>query len=147
MNVIDAAHYTVHDQPGGSESLGPRMGMSPAVLRSKVNPATATHHLTLAEADRMMGLTGDHRILIALAAAHGYALHRVEGDAEASLLSAQLAASAAKGDLSAILAAAMSDGRVTQNEAKAIANAGAHAQAAIVQLVAVACAQTQRCAA
>ena len=48
MNVVDAAYLAVHTYPGGSESLGPRIGMSPAVLRNKVNPNCSTHHLSLA---------------------------------------------------------------------------------------------------
>ncbi|WP_341772648.1 phage regulatory CII family protein, partial [Burkholderia pseudomallei] len=48
MNIIDAAYAVVHDYPGGSESLAPRLGMSAAVLRNKVNPNNATHHLGLA---------------------------------------------------------------------------------------------------
>lgn len=38
MNVTDAAYVTVHQYPGGSEALTPRLGMSAAVLRGKVNP-------------------------------------------------------------------------------------------------------------
>ena len=63
MNIHDAAHATVHDYPGGAASLAPRLGMVQAVLNSKVNPNTHTHHLTLAEAMRIMTMTGDHRIL------------------------------------------------------------------------------------
>lgn len=68
MNIIDAAHKTVHAYPGGSESLAPRIAMSAAVLRNKVNPNNSTHHLTLVEASEVMGVTGDYRILHALAA-------------------------------------------------------------------------------
>ena len=71
MNVTDAADATVHDYPGGSESLAPRMGMSAAVLRNKVNPGNDRNHLSLSEADRLMRVTGDHRILQALADQHG----------------------------------------------------------------------------
>ena len=70
MNVTDAAHKTAHAYPGGCDALGDRMEMRPGVLRNKVNPNNDKHHLTLAEADEMMGLTGDHRILQALAAEH-----------------------------------------------------------------------------
>ncbi len=138
MNVSDAAHATVHDYPGGSESLGPRVGIGAAVLRSKVNSHTTTHHLTLAEADRIMGVTGDHRMLAALAASHGYVLQRAaqgEGD---GVLAAHLAMSAAKGDLASVLQDALRDGRITPIEAASIANAGAAAQSAIVHLVATA---------
>lgn len=74
MNITLAADSTVHEYKGGSESLGPMVGISPAVLRNKVNPNNTTHHLTLAEADRLMRMSGDTRILNALAHAHGFLL-------------------------------------------------------------------------
>ncbi|PNE77837.1 hypothetical protein A8H37_06130 [Burkholderia thailandensis] len=42
MNILDTAHAVAHNYPGGCESLAPRLGVSPAVLRSKVNPNTGT---------------------------------------------------------------------------------------------------------
>lgn len=84
MNVVDSAHATVHDYPGGSESLAPRLGMSPAVLNSKVNPNTCTHHLTLLEAHTIMRLTADHRMLHELAHDLGYVLTPAS-DAEAEV--------------------------------------------------------------
>lgn len=74
MNITHAADSTVHEYKGGSESLGPLVGISPAVLRNKVNPNNTTHHLTLAEADRLMRMSGDTRILKALAHTHGFLL-------------------------------------------------------------------------
>jgi len=93
MNITDAAHKTVKDYPGGAEALATRLitvndkgeekPMSGAVLRNKINPNNTTHRLTLAEANEIMGLTGDHRILVALAAEHGYGLHGLEPPADA----------------------------------------------------------------
>ena len=134
MNLIDAAHATVRSYPGGSESLGPRIGMSPAVLRNKVNPNNTTHHLTLAEADAIMGVSGDHRMLHALAAEHGYTLQRIDAPAAGNMIGAVLAAAAAKGDLAEIISEALADNRVTPNEAADIARACAAVQAAIVQV-------------
>lgn len=74
MNVIDAAHAVVHDYPGGSVALAPRVGMSAAILRGKVNPNDAGHHLTLAESLRVQQITGDHRVLVAEAEELGYML-------------------------------------------------------------------------
>ena len=74
MTPFDAAHATVHDYPGGSESLAPRLGMSGSILRNKVNANINTNHLTLVEADKMMSVTGDYRILEALAQHHGYVI-------------------------------------------------------------------------
>jgi hypothetical protein len=63
LNILDTAHAVAHDYPGGCESLAPRIGMSAAVLRSKVNPNTETHQLTLVNAVRMTDVTGDERII------------------------------------------------------------------------------------
>lgn len=117
MNIIDAAHKTVHAYPGGSESLAPRIGMSPAVLRNKVNPNNNTHHLTLAEADEIMSVTEDLRMLQALAANHGRVLHEVEGDdAGEGIMRLVLRVNRAQGEFSEWLDAALADGRITPNE-------------------------------
>lgn len=121
MNIADAAYQTVHDYPGGSESLGPRIGMSPAVLRNKVNPNNDTHHLTVREADAIMAFTNDHRMLHALAAEHGYVLQKAEdATTEGTVLQLLLRANAAEGDLDKELSEALADGRLTQNELKRV---------------------------
>lgn len=136
MNVIDAAHRTIHDYPGGSESLGPRIGMSAAVLRSKVNPNTATHHLTLGEADRIMGVTGDHQILHALAANHGFALTSLEGECEdVSILTSILRVTSAEGELARVIDAALKDGRISANEKADIEESALHVQQTLVAMV------------
>lgn len=73
MNCVDAAYHTVHQYPGGAESLAPRLGKSPKVLCNKVNP-NSPHQLTLAEAVDLQTITGDHRILEAMAHSMGYVL-------------------------------------------------------------------------
>lgn len=126
MNLIDAAHKTVHDYPGGSQSLGPRIDMSPAILRNKVNPNNTTHHLTLAEADEIMSVTGDHRILHALAAQHGYVLQKADEAANvgSSILQVLLAANAAEGEFDRVLQEALADNVISPNEMKLINEAG-----------------------
>src|SRR5690606_24175262 len=72
MNILDAAYNTVHDYPGGAAALAPPMGMnSAAVLNSKVNPHTETHHLSLIVASKMMAMTSDYRVLQELNSEHG----------------------------------------------------------------------------
>lgn len=129
MNVNDAAYATVHDYPGGAESLAPRLGpvddegrkrpMSPAVLNSKVNPNTNTHHLTLAEAQRIMMLTGDCRILEAQA----QELHKVcidvpdfEGVADLELLDGYMALVADEGKFATDFREALADGKIERRE-------------------------------
>lgn len=140
MNVIDAADATVHDYPGGSESLAPRLSMSPAVLRNKVNPNNPRNVLGLDEAQRIMRLTDDHRILQAQAADLGYALLRIEEGAEAveagSVIGMVLHLDVTGGDFSRTVSAAFEDGVITPNEMTAIEKAGAADQAALIGLVA-----------
>lgn len=146
MNVTDAAHHTVHDYPGGAAALsarliridaeGNRKPMSEAVLNSKVNPNTATHHLSLAEADQIIGLTGDHRILQALAAQHGYALQPINASSESDVVTLLLKSMALKGDFAEELQKALADNVITANEVKAIEAAGASVQAVILSIVA-----------
>ena len=116
MNIIDAAHKTVKSYPGGSESLAPRIGMSAAVLRNKVNPNNHTHHLSLAEASEIMGITDDLRILDALAAEHGCIVVRHDVPSCGSLIADLLSAAALKGELAAQLAEAYADRRISPNE-------------------------------
>lgn len=134
MNILDAAHKTVHAYPGGSESLAPRIGMSAAVLRNKVNPNNTTHHLTLVEASEVMGVTGDDRILHALAAQHGYTLQRIEVPQAGSLVGALIDAGEIKGKLCQIIGDALDDGRITQNEALCIASACGDLQGIAAQI-------------
>lgn len=137
MNIQDAAHKTVQSYPGGSESLAPRIGMSAAVLRNKVNPNNDTHKLTLAEADEVMGVTGDHRILHALAASHGYVLQKVDADKDQpDILRALLKANAAEGEFDRVLQEALADDLITQNEMSVIERAGTAQQAATMVLLA-----------
>lgn len=136
MNVTDAADATVHDYPGGSESLAPRMGMSAAVLRNKVNPGNDRNHLTLAEADRLMRVTDDHRMLQALADQHGFVLQRAD-DVEqgGSLIAGVLAFGAAGGELHAVIHDAMADGLITEREMQAIERSAAAEHAAVIALI------------
>lgn len=134
MNVTDAAYDTVHQYRGGSEALAPRMGMSAATLRGKVNPNTDRNLLSLQEADTLIARTGDYRILHALCAEHGFIAQRVDAPESGTLITALLSAAAAKGDLAELVSEAMSDNRITPNEADAISRACQQVMAALVQV-------------
>jgi len=136
MNITDAAHKTVKDYPGGSEALAVRIGMSAAVLRNKVNPNNNTHHLTLAEASEIMGVTGDDRILHAMAAEHGYTLQKMQADGMASVMGAMLENAAKQGAFAQALQEALSDGLISENEMKAISSAGTAQVEAMIKLLA-----------
>ena len=120
MNIIDAAYNTVHDYPGGASALAARMGIkSPAVLNSKVNPNTETHHLTLAEASKLMALTGDFRILQALSVEHekvAIDLPEIPECRDMSLTDKVLCIGMKGGDVMSLFREIMTDGRITQGE-------------------------------
>ncbi|PKH70286.1 hypothetical protein CXF96_05435 [Stenotrophomonas sp. Betaine-02u-21] len=136
MNIADAAYKTVHAYPGGSETLALRIGMSAAVLRNKVNPNNTTHHLTLAEASEVMGVTGDDSILHALAAQHGYTLQQIEAESTGSVLNAVLENGAKHGAFSRACQEALADGLITENEMKLISSAGSAQMEAVTFLLA-----------
>ena len=74
MNVMDAAHATGQDYPGGARALAVRLGMRGDLLAHKLNPNCTEHALRLDEAMRIQSLTGDHRIIQAMGAELGYVL-------------------------------------------------------------------------
>ena len=125
MNLSDAAYHTVHDYPGGCESLAPRLKtlegkpMSPAVLRGKVNPNSHTNVLSLREGDNIMALAGDYRILHALAANHCHVCIKVDADTPASdlaVLELVTQVWSANGNVGVAVDATLADGRVEHSE-------------------------------
>lgn len=138
MHVIDAAYATVHDYPGGAASLAPRLGTTTGVLNSKVNPNTRTHHLTLAEAMTLVTLTGDKRILHAMALQSGDVLVEGCGDlpeCDMAVLEAMTGVFARVGQLGASVHSGLGDGVLTAKEFKAIERAAYALRAKAVKLV------------
>lgn len=118
MDVMDAAYDTVHDYPGGSESLAPRADMNARVLRAKVDPKCDTHHLSLNEARRIMARSGDHRMLFAMNDELGYLppIPQVpfEGVSDLALLETYTKLMARLGEFSSEFHAVIATGRVTR---------------------------------
>lgn len=137
-SVADAAYATVHDYKGGCDALGPRVGITPRVLNSKVLPTTSSHHLSLDEAVRIMAVTGDHRILQAICRHLGYLdpIRAVvyEGIADQQLLELIAAVHSETGDVSRSLVAALTDGRVTEREFEQFDEQVIEAQTALAEL-------------
>ncbi|RZZ81965.1 hypothetical protein EA662_17505 [Pseudoxanthomonas winnipegensis] len=94
-----------------------------AVLRSKVNPNNTTHHLSLVEADQLIGLTGDHRMLHDLAQAHGYVLQAMPAEVQddATVMELVLDLHAANGEFARELHDALADEIITGNEMSELA--------------------------
>ena len=121
MNIIDAAYHTVHDYPGGATALAPRLGIkSPAVLNSKVNPNTDTHHITLVEAIKIMAITNDYRILQSMNAQLGKVaidLPQIPECRDTALTDLVLSFGMGGGDVYTLFKTMMADGRITRGEA------------------------------
>jgi hypothetical protein len=136
MHILDAALQTVSDYPGGAASLAPRVGLSAGVLSNKVNPNCTTNHLSLVEANRLMSVTGDHAILQALAAEHGYALVKInDPDGGLGVLHGMLDLGVAEGEFSRELHDALADGRITANEMSALGKAALAYQGTLIGLL------------
>jgi len=142
MNTTDAAYHTVHDYPGGSESLGPRVGISSAVLRNKVNVRTPReekrHHLTFEEAQRIVAFTGDTRMLQAWAHAEGYLLVKAPDGAtesDMSVLESVTGSVMEHGGFIGSIHASLVDGHLSPDEMNGIEAAAKKAMTAIVTLL------------
>lgn len=116
MDVIDAAHKTVHGyEHGGSPALALRMGLSSStLLNSKVSATCSTHHLRLDEAMKVMEFTGDHSIIQAMAHRLGGVYCKVDSAAtKEDLIMTALSASACQGDVMNELHQALEDGKIS----------------------------------
>jgi len=122
MDVIDAAHKTVHNpKHGGSTAIAARMGMSSTVLNNKVNPNTDTHHLRLDEAITIMEYTNDTSIIQAMAHRLGGIFTRVDDEAtQASIIMTALSTSACQGGIMSEMQQALEDGRIDCKEHDAL---------------------------
>ncbi|AIC87726.1 gp65 [Burkholderia pseudomallei] len=119
MNILDTAHAVAHNYPGGCESLAPRLGVSAAVLRSKVNPNTDTHKLTLHEAVRIGEVTDNDAILEAWASERGYALVKLPSAVEccdAAIVELMGKAWSTHGLVGREIVKTLEDGRVEHSE-------------------------------
>lgn len=77
MDVFQAAYRVAHDYPGGAVKLAEKMGINPGTFLNRVNPEQEEHRLWLANAVQMQVVSGDHRILHAMAATLGEVCFRV----------------------------------------------------------------------
>lgn len=123
MNITDAAYAVAHDYPGGTESLAPRLGMSGAVLRNKVNPNNSTHHLTLKEAALLSAVTNDRRIAIAFARELGLTCIEVpepEHCADADVIELMAKTWETNGEIGREVNKTFEDGVVEQHEVRRV---------------------------
>ena len=138
MNVEDAIHDLVHDYPGGSESLAPRMGMTAAVLRNKANPECTSHLTSVRDLRKAMALSGDLRPLHALCAEFsGVFVPVADGEPASDMAVLELIASvwARNGELGQAVHHALVDRELTQEELVAIRASAYRAQERVAVLV------------
>lgn len=116
-NLLSAVFDTVHDN-GGPTLLGQKIGVPPRILANKANPKQQYNKLSLEEALKLQLITGDHRILHALARSLGYVLVPMDmpppSDVELLTLYAQWQDQA--GQVHHAIATAFEDRRVTPAE-------------------------------
>lgn len=139
MNALDAFHATVHGSPGGCEALAARMGVGAGVLRNKANPNADYHKPTLADADRVMALTGDYSVLHALAKNHGHVCVLVQTEAAASdiaILELVTQVWSTSGGVGAEVHATLADGMVEPHEIKRVEEAVYRVNLALADMVA-----------
>ncbi len=137
MTPKDAFHHTVHAYPGGCAALATRMDMSPSLLRNKACPTNTSNVINLDDADRVMSLTGDHSVLHALAAAHGFVCTKLEsaGSSDIAVLESVTDIWTKMGELGAEVHKALADHRIEQHEVVAIESAAFTAVRPIFQLL------------
>lgn len=139
MSPQDAFHQTIHGAPGGCEALAVRLNMSAAVLRNKANPTCVGNKVTLEDADRVMGLTGDHGVLHALAKGHGFVCVKVEDSATASdmaVLELVTQVWSTNGEVGAEVNRTLADGIVEAHEVERVRAAVYRTQRALLEVVA-----------
>ncbi len=118
MNLLDAAYNTVHDYPGGAQSLGPRLGKQGTYLSAEV-AATGTAKLGLLDAEKITQLTGDLRILEAFATNAGQMLVPLPSiglDATDDCMVRLGSAAKEFGEFCTEVATDLADGKITDNE-------------------------------
>lgn len=115
--ILDAAYHVVHDYPGGSRSLAPRLNKASTTLSHEVT-ATGSAKLGLLDAVKITAFSGDMRILHAWAIEAGQMLVPLpEGVSESDECLAKVAAAAKEfSDLVQAAATSLADGRVSDNE-------------------------------
>lgn len=116
LDVADAAYHTAHAFAGGVPAMAQRMGANVNTLTHKVSLSDTTHHLTLRESVAMQEISGDYRILYAMAGALGHVCVSMQFSRAPSTMGDVLRMAKEFGDVLAAVEAAAADGRVSLNE-------------------------------
>lgn len=125
MKIAQAAYATVHEFAEGTEVLAQAIGIkSKQVLINKVSTSsTKSHHLTLSEAERIIKVTGDVRMIHAFADEMGgiYVPGPLDGDSRSITIMSDISKMSQEfGALIQEVANDIQDGVITDNEFKRI---------------------------
>lgn len=116
-NALNQAVYrTIHEN--GGVKLAARLGMTPGLLLNKAHPRQR-NQFSLTEAVHLQQITGDVRILHAMAAALGYVVTRIDdapAPSDVELLTLYGRWNADTGAVHHEIADALDDQRITQDE-------------------------------
>ena len=125
MDVFDAAYRVAHDfKPDGAVGLARLLGKNPGTFLNKLNPAQETSHITLEEAVLISTVTGDRRILEALAATLGCGVFELPAAGfacDTELLTLVLRREQKAGEFARALDRALEDGDISGAEARELA--------------------------
>jgi Phage regulatory protein CII (CP76) len=138
QDVNDAAYRIGHRFPGGVPALAQRMGVNPSTLNHKLNINNESHHLSVSEAVALQHAAGDCSILYAMAWQLEHVAVPVPGlpvRGEVAMKLVQLGREV--GDVFAKAEQALSDGEVTPNERREIAQEVSEVIAVLGQLLKV----------
>ena len=143
MTYLQEAHRIAHDpKHGGCEGIAPQLGISPAVLRNKVNIHNDNNHLRLDEAFRLMSLTNDHGIIQAMATQLGGVFVKLPDHATESevanlelLTDVFMCATAKQGYACADFYARKADGELCRKDIKALKESAGEAIAELQKFI------------
>lgn len=145
IDIEVAAWSLVHDFPGGAPALGAMAGIDSTLLSNKVNPNNDRNKLMLKEAERIQMVSGDHRILHAMAANLGEVCVSLPTAAtDEDLTHATLKSMRAVGALMGEIDDATNDNKITPNELKRIQHAMLESVAHITALYSLLSSQSGR---
>lgn len=133
--VMDAVYRTVHDY--GVDRLAAQTGQSSGVIFNKCNPHATTPHLpTVPDVMVWQTVTGDHRILHAMAYALGetcLTLPELDSESDEAIVHTMLRVGAEGGDFCRTVNAALRDARLSPREMDAVRREGLQFIAAIAE--------------
>lgn len=117
QDLLSAVFDTVRDN-GGPTLLGQKIGIAPRILSNKTNPRQKANQISLQEALKLQLVTGDHRILQALARELGYVIVPLDQalPSDVELLTLYARWQDATGKIHHAIAAAFEDLRITRAE-------------------------------